>query len=163
MSVFCPKGVFKIKHFDKDENLIGEYEFPNGVVNVGKNDNLEKYFRNGTTSAAWYIGIIDATGYTAIDPTDTMASHAGWSEFTGYSEANRVTWAADAAASESITNSTPASFSINASGTLKGAFLVDENTKSGTTGTLWATALFAGDIPVTNGDTLKITYTINAT
>lgn len=162
-SDFKPHGYFTIEHRNKAGELLNKYIVPNGVVNVGKDDIFEQYFRNGTVATAWYIGIVDASGYSAIDPTDTMASHAGWTEFVGYTEANRVTWGPDAAASQSITNSTPVTFSINASGSLKGAFLVDENTKSGTTGILWATALFAGDIPVTNGDTLKITYTVNGT
>jgi hypothetical protein len=51
---------------------------------------------------------------------------------------------------------------MNASGTVKGIFITSNNTKSGTSGKLWSTALFSADVPVVNGDQLKITYTLNA-
>ena len=90
-----------------------------------------------------------------------MSSHAGWNEFTSYTEGNRVAWGPGSASSQSVTNSTPATFNINGSGTVKGVFIVSNNTKSGTAGTLWATALFGADVPVTSGDQLKITYTVS--
>jgi hypothetical protein len=34
---------------------------------------------------------------------------------------------------------------------VKGIFIVTNNTKGGTTGTLWSTALFSADVPVANG------------
>jgi hypothetical protein len=94
--------------------------------------------------------------------SDTMGSHAGWTEFTSYSQANRVAWGPGAAGSQSITNGTPATFDITGSGTVKGIFVANQNTKGGTTGTLWATALFPSDVPVVNTDQLKVTYTVNA-
>jgi hypothetical protein len=45
---------------------------------------------------------------------------------------------------------------------LKGIFVTSSNTKNGTTGTLWSTAAFASTVDVSNGDSLKITYTVNA-
>ncbi len=91
-----------------------------------------------------------------------MSSHAGWTEFTTYSDATRVAWTTVAAASESITNTTVSTFNINGSGTVKGIFVTSVSTKSGTTGTLWSTAAFTSPVPVSNGDQLKITYTVNA-
>jgi hypothetical protein len=163
-SKFKPKGKFIVEHFDSEGTLKGKYEFNNDIVNVGKNDILGTYFSGATqtASANWVIGLISNSGYSALAAADTMASHAGWTEFTGYSQANRVAWGPGSASSQSVTNSTPATFDMNASGTVKGVFVTNNNTKSGTTGTLWATALFASDVPVTNGDQLKVTYTVNA-
>jgi hypothetical protein len=44
-----------------------------------------------------------------------------------------------------------------------GAFLTSDNTKGGTTGTLFSAADFSapGDRSVVNGDTLNVTYTFS--
>jgi hypothetical protein len=151
----------KAQLFDKDGNLKWEDEFFNGIVDVGIHYMLDTAFNSGAASATWYMGHIDSVGYSALADADTMSSHAGWAESVGYSEATRPEWTADAAASRAVTNSTTVDFSINATDTLKGIFIADNNTKSGTTGTLWATALFSSDASVTSGDTLKITYTVS--
>lgn len=155
-------GRFKIEQW-RDGKLFKTYEFDNGITNIGKNTILTSFFFNTAPPTTWYLGLIDNAGFTALAPTDTMGSHAGWAESTVYSEVTRPAWVTAAAASQSITNSTPATFSITGTATLKGIFVPDENTKSGSTGTLWSTALFGGDIPVANLDILKITYSVNAT
>lgn len=159
------RGKFKIQHFgQKDANgnrkLLQEMEVPNGVTDVGINNILDVYFDAGTQITTWYLGLIDNSGYSAVAAADTMASHAGWTEFTGYSEANRVTWNPDPASAKTISNSTTVDFNISSAGTLRGAFAVSDNTKGGTTGVLWATALFTSTIPVTGGDLIKLTYTV---
>lgn len=148
----------------RDGRCIDRFETHNGITNVGKNKILDDMFNDGTQTAnsSWYIGLIDASGYTALADTDTMASHSGWNEFTTYSEANRVAWGSGAAASQSTTNASPATFNITGTATVKGVFVPTNNTKSGTTGTLWSTALFSADVPVSNGDQLKVTYTVSA-
>jgi hypothetical protein len=163
-SKFKPRGRFRVEHTDAKGKLKGIYEFNNDIVNVGKNDILGVYFSGATqtASASWFIGLISSSGYSALAAADTMSSHAGWTEFTSYSQATRVAWGPGSAASQSVTNASPATFDINGSGTVKGIFVVNQSTKSGTTGTLWATALFSADVPVTNGDQLKVTYTVNA-
>lgn len=160
-SLFGSKGKFQAKHYDSKGNLLGIYDIPNGITTAGKNVALDILFRNQTQVAQWYAGFIDSSGFTAVnDATDTMASHAGWNEFTTYSEANRVSWTTAAAASGQISNTSTMNFNITGTGTLKGIFITSNNTKSGTTGTLWATALFASPVPVSNGDLIKITYTV---
>jgi hypothetical protein len=163
-TIFKPKGRFRVEHTDKDGKLKGIYEFNNDIVNVGKNDILGVYFSGAsqTGSSSWVIGLISNSGYSALAAGDTMASHAGWTEFTSYSQSTRVAWGPGSASSQSVTNASPATFDISGSGTVKGIFVVNQNTKGGTTGTLWATALFSADVPVTNGDQLKVTYTVNA-
>ena len=95
-----------------------------------------------------------------------MASHAGWTENVGYTQANRPTLSFGTAtdANPSVIAATAAVFSINAPGTIAGAFLTTENTKSGTTGTLFSVGNFTvGDRGVVSGDTLNVTYTFSAT
>lgn len=163
-NIFNPKGRFCVQHFDKNGKLIGEYDFPNGITDEGKDYLLDVMFNDEVqiANSSWYIGLIDLSGFTALADTDTMASHTGWNEFTSYSEANRVAWGSGAASSQSTTNSSPSTFNINGSGTIKGVMVPTNNTKAGTSGTLWATALFAADVPVSNGDQMKITYSVSA-
>lgn len=153
----------KVQCFDKHGKLKWEEEVFNGIVDVGIQYMENVAFRSATSQInPWYIGLVDNSGFSAFANADTMSSHTGWSEFTNYSEATRPEWTADAAASRAITNSTTVDFSINgAGGTVKGIFVTSNNTKSGTTGTLWSTAAFSSNAVVTNGDTLKITYTVS--
>ena len=153
-----------VEHTNKDGKLLGVYKASNGITNVGKDKILDDMFNDGTQTAnsSWFVAIIDASGFTALAAADTMASHSGWNEFTTYSEANRVAWGSGAAASQSTSNSSPATFNITGTATVKGVFITTVNTKSGTTGVLWATALFSSDVPVSNGDQLKVTYTVSA-
>jgi len=162
-SEFVPKGQFQVEHYNSKGKLLGIYDLPNGITNVGKDLILDVMFNDGVAIAnnSWFVGLIDLSGFTALAAADTMASHAGWNEFTTYSEANRVAWGSGAAASQSTTNSSPATFNVTGSATVKGIFINSNNTKSGSTGTLWSTALFAADVPVTNGDQLKVTYTVS--
>ena len=59
-------------------------------------------FNNVTPIAnnSWFVGHISLTSFTALAAADTMASHTGWTEFTGYSQSTRVAWASGAAASQ---------------------------------------------------------------
>jgi hypothetical protein len=158
---FSPRGFFHVKHLNKNGELIGVYKMPNGIVDVGMDMILETMFRAGAQSTTWYIGLVDNAGFTAFNDADTMASHAGWGANGDYVAATRPQWAVNAATGRQITNSSTVDFDINASGTLKGIFIPNENTKGGTSGTLWATASFSATVSVQNGDTLKVTYTVS--
>lgn len=157
------RGRYHVEHW-RNGSLLNTYDFDNDITNQGKNDIFDVYFSDGTQTAAsaWCLSLISLSGYSALAAGDTMASHGGWTEFTGYSESTRPAWGPGDPASQSITNATPVTFSINAGGTVKGIFVTTQNTKGGTTGKLWATALFTGDVPVTSGDQLKVTYTVSA-
>jgi hypothetical protein len=164
------KGYYTILCFDKDGKLKWEDTAPNLVVNVGLQDMNAKYFKGATYTAAWYVGLITGPGSgTTIVAGDQMSSHTGWAENTGYSNATRpaATFGTAAATNPSSqTNSaSPASFSINASSTIAGAFLVSDSTKGGTTGILFSASDFTTpfDRVVVSGDTLNVTYTFSLT
>jgi len=160
-------GKFKVECYDKDGNLKWELETPNLVVNQG----LQYMCGTALTSVAqittWYLGLYGAGASNTPAATDTMASHIGWTEVVPYSNATRpaCTFAAATTANPSVaTNSaSPASFTINATSTVGGAFLVSNNTKSSSTGTLFSAADFSspGDRSVVSGDTLNVTYTLS--
>lgn len=160
-------GVFTVTCFDKDGNLKWEAKAPNLVVNVGLQDMNTKYFSGSSYTAAWYIGLYGAAASNDPAAGDTMASHAGWTEVTDYSQSTRPAASfgtATTADPSVITNSgSVAVFSINGSTTVGGAFLTSDNTKSGTSGTLFSAADFEspGDRAVVNGDTLNVTYTFS--
>lgn len=155
-------GVYTFECRDAQGRLKWRDSLTNLVTTVGKNDLLDKYLEGSSYTAAWYLGLIDNAGYTAVAAGDTAASHGGWTESTAYSEGTRPapSWGAAAAGSKA---SSATAFSINATATIKGAFLISNSTKGGTTGILYSAGLFtAGDKSVANGDTLNVTYTASA-
>ena len=160
-------GVFEIKCHDKDGNLKWEAQSKNLVVNVG----LAYMAGTALTSTAqittWYLGLYGAASSNTPAAADTMSSHAGWTEVVAYSNATRVaaTFVAATTANPSVvTNSaSPATFNINGTTTVGGAFLTSGSAKSGTAGTLFSAADFGspGDRSVVNSDTLSVTYTFS--
>ncbi len=161
------KGVFKIQCHDKDGNLKWEAETPNLVVNVGLQDMNAKYFTGSAYTATWFLGLYGSGATNSPAAADTMSSHAGWTEVVAYSQATRptCTFGTPTTANPSVaTNSaSPATFTINGTTTVGGAFLTSNSTKSGTTGTLYSAADFSapGDRAVVSADTLSVTYTLS--
>ena len=158
---FRPAGTFSVDCYDSNGLLKWSQEFKNGIVDEGIEYLLDAGFNGGSQVSTWYMGLVDNSGFSAFANGDTMASHSGWTESTDYSESNRPEWTAGAAASRAVTNSSTVDFSMNATATIHGIFITSNNTKSGTTGTLWSTAAFSSNASVTNGDTLKVTYTVS--
>jgi hypothetical protein len=158
-------GVFHVQCLDKDGNLKWETSMHNLVVNEGLKDMNDKYFSGSAYTAAFYLGLVEGPGSsTSYAAADTLASHAGWNEFSDYSGTRKaVTFGAATEADPSvITNSgSPSSFAITGTGTVAGAFLCTVN--SGTSGVLFSEADFQspGDRNVVSGDTLNVTYTFS--
>ena len=168
-------GKYVAQCFDVNGNLKWEEKFDNLVTTQGKNHLLNTYLASNTYSAVAggkvFLGIISATGYTAVAAGDTANSHTGWTEFTGYSQVSRVPPSFSAASSGSKATSSAAVFSINASDTIKGTFLMANNNtgsagaakKGGFSGVLYSAGLFTGgDKTIASGDVVNITYTASA-
>lgn len=166
-AVAVAKGKFFVECFDKDGKLKWTAENHNLVVNVGLQYMAGAALTGTSPITTWYLGLYGAGGSNNPAATDTMSSHAGWTEATPYSNATRptATFAASTNANPSVvTNSaSKATFNINATATVGGAFLTSDNTKGGSTGTLFSAADFQspGDRSVVNGDTLTVTYTFS--
>ena len=160
-------GLFEIKCHDKDGNLKWEAQSKNLVVNAGLAYMAGSALTSVTQITTWYLGLYGAGASNTPAAGDTMSSHAGWTEVVPYSNATRVaaTFVTATTANPSVvTNSaSPASFTINATSTVGGAFLTSSSTKSGTTGTLFSAADFSspGDRSVVSGDVLSVTYTFS--
>lgn len=133
----------------------------NLVVNTGLTDIVDKYYKGATYTASHFVGL---KGVGTIAAGDTMASHAGWTEITAYSEGVRQTLTLGTVTNGSADNSAAkATFSINGSATVGGAFVTTNNTKGGTTGTLVGATDFGASRSVLSGDTLQVTVTATLT
>jgi len=160
-------GLFEIKCHDKDGNLKWSAESKNLVVNVGLQYMAGSALTSVTQITSWFIGLYGAGASNTPAAADTMSSHAGWTEVVAYSNATRVaaTFVTATAANPSVvTNSaSPATFNINGTTTVGGAFLTSGSAKSGTAGTLFSAADFGspGDRSVVSSDTLSVTYTFS--
>lgn len=155
-------GVFEFRHI-RDGVEIDRWESKNIVVTQGLNYLLNAGLHNAVASGSWYVGIFSGN-YTPIstDTAATIASNA--TESTAYTEATRPLWNEDEASGGSITNSAnKATFTINASATIYGAFLVSDSTKAGAAGTLFAASRFAVPRTVAAEDQLLVTYTVQST
>lgn len=157
------KGIYTAVCSDADGNVLWTQEFPNLVVTAGKNHALDTEMAGSSYTATWYMGLISSASYSAIAAADTMASHAGWTEGTGYSQGARPTTAWNAASAGSKALSAALTFTMNATDTIKGCFLASVSTKGGTTGTLFSAGLFTGgDQPVVSGNSLAVSYQVSA-
>lgn len=153
--------LYRVECIGPDGELKWVDGFENLVVTAGLNKYLDATLKTGLASPAWYVGL-KASGAPVAG--DTMGSHASWAESTIYSQANRPQWTAGTISGGSVDNSgTVAAFTINAAGTVWGAFLADNNTKGGTTGTLLGAGDFASSKVVGSGDTLNVTVTCSMT
>ena len=155
--------IYRFEAYDPQGNLKWAEEFHNLVATTGLNDSLDKQFKASAYTAAWYVAL--TTGSPTFALGDTMSSHAGWTELTAYSESARQTLTLGTVASGSVDNSaSKATYTINANGTvIGGALLVTNNTKGGTSGTLYGGGAFtAGNKTLDNGDTLQVTVTLTA-
>ncbi len=162
-------GAYHVECHDKDGNLKWELDVPNLVVNVGGQYMCGTALTSTAQITTWYLGIYGAAASNNPAAGDTALSHTGWTEIVAYSEATRpaCTFAAATLANPSVATNTAskATFTMNATTTVGGAFLISNNTKSGTTGTLFSAADFGspGDRAVVSGDVLSVTYTFSLT
>ena len=160
-------GVYHVECHDKDGNLKWSADTKNLVVNAGLAYMAGTALTSVTQITTWYIGLYGAGASNTPAAGDTMASHAGWTEVTDYSNATRVaaTFVTATTANPSVvTNSaSPATFNINGTTTVGGAFLTSGSAKGGTTGTLFSAADFSapGDRSVVSGDIISVTYTFS--
>ena len=161
VEVATARGLWGFVGRFSDGSIKWEDLIENLVVTEGKNYILDIGLGNGTQLTTWYVGCTDGTPSVAAG--DTMASHVGWSEVTAYDEASRQTWSSAAASAGSKTNSASVATvtcSTNST-TFGGAFLTSNNTKGGSTGTLYAAGAFTADKTLDDNETLDITATMS--
>ena len=172
-------GHYHVVCRDKDGNIKWEEEFPNLVVQGGKELMLNTLLRtSGTyTTVGPFLGLTNATLTPAA--TDTMTTLVGGGkEFTNYTVlGSPVRGTASFSASSSsgttptnVTTCTAAAITYTITGgggTVYGCFLVTgsgaSSTQSNTSGTLYSVGNFSTAKVTTAGDTVSVTYSTTAT
>ncbi len=139
---------------------------PNRFVDQGLNYTLNAAFRGEGVISTWYIApfaanVTPAANTTAANFTSTLT------EFTNYTEPNRVAWTSDGAATalELINDAAPALFTVGAGGqtTIYGGGLLSAQAKSSTSGTLAAAGkLTAGLTGLAQGFEVRLKYRLRA-
>jgi hypothetical protein len=151
-------GRFIAECYGKDGKLKWRDTIDNLVVTVGLQHILDVVFSAATQTDPWYVGLTDSTPTVAAG--DIMTSHAGWVEITDYT-GNRKAYVETRTAQTESNSSSKASFAINNTVTVGGAFLVSDD--SGTAGILLCGGAFTGgDKSLSNGDTLNVQYDFSA-
>lgn len=146
--------------------------FDNLVTTEGRTKALTEVFKAAGYSAAWYVGLIDNAGFSAVASDDTAAKITtaapgagtnGWAEATGYNDATRPAFTVGTIANGQGDNiASPARFVFNAAGTINGAFVNSSNAKGGIAGTLYSAGSFAVPRAVESGDTLDVEISLQA-
>lgn len=158
------KGTFKLKQY-RNSQLIAERVVKNTTTSIGAQTVLNSIFRNIPHPTSWFISLIESAGFTSFSISDTMAVHAGWTEFTDY-VGNRKQYIADPASGRAIENETsPARFLFNGIAIIKAIFLVSNETKGGTAGVLLSTSVLgsdgdAGSLSLVVGDEIEVEYDV---
>ena len=175
---FGVEGHYTVTCRDKDGNLKWEEQFPNQVVQIGKQLMLDTLLRGSSyTVVGPFLGLVSGSSNT-FSPTDTMTSHAGWTEFTNYTVGGSAVRGTAAFAAATSTGTTPSNVTSStataitytitgAGGTVYGCFLVTGtgavSTQSSTAGTLYSEGNFSTAKVTTAGDTVSVTYSTTAT
>jgi hypothetical protein len=171
-------GVYHVECRDSEGNLKWTEEFPNLVNAVGKELMLNTLLRGTSYSVTGpFLGLISGSGSTYA-ASDTMVTHAGWTEFANYTVGGSAVRGTAVFAVASSTGSTPSNVTTSAAtaitytitgagGTVGGCFLVlgsgASSTINNTGGTLYSAGNFTTAKITTAGDTVSVTYSTTAT
>lgn len=142
--------------------IIDEFECPNLVVNEGLNSLLNIMFNGASQITTWYLGIFEGN-YTPVGSVTAATITAAATECTAYASSTRPEYVEVASTAQSVTNAASrASFVMNATKTVYGAFLVSASAKSATSGVLFSATRFSTAKALESADELLLTYTFGA-
>lgn len=137
-----------------------------GAAGVDYKNTVDAFTSGTSISVTANAGTTVSGAAYAVEPraAATMAAKT-FNESAVYSNANRPTWTKNGApASGAMSNSASKMvFNINASGRIFGAFLTSNNTKSGTTGSIFGGGLFTVSRQVEDQDTMNVQVDISIT
>jgi len=151
-----PRFKYLVEHIRDGKVLHSQVSY-NLVPVEGLVDILSVCFKSGTPKANWFIGLFEGN-YTPVAGVTAATIAANATECTAYDEATREAWVSGSIANEAVSNvASPAEFTMNATKTVYGGFLISNSTKGGTLGVLMSVVRFSTARPVVNGDVLRIT------
>lgn len=157
-------------HYRRGELIHFCNQGPNTFTTEGMARILNIVFRAQTTESAIYCGIFKNNVTPAVG--DTAAAKLGAAGTYGECQdadydspaTNKPAYTIASTSTATCTNAaSPASFTINASITIYGAFLSTMAAKTATTGTLFCAKAFSSSRAVIADDVLTVTYVISAT
>lgn len=156
------RNTYEIVCLRRDGSVKWRESIENLMTDEGLDHVLSNYWKGAAYTAAFYVGLISGT--PTVAGADTMSSHSGWTEVVPYSQATRPALSLGTVSGGVVGNgAVPATYGINATATVGGAFIATNDTKSGTTGTLVAAGAFSGgNKAVESGETLDVVVTLTA-
>jgi len=174
------EGFWKAECHDSQGNLKWVEEFPNLVVQGGKELMLNTLLRtSGTyTTVGPFLGLTKVSLTPAATDTMTTLVTTNVAEFTNYTVGGSAVRGTAVFGAASSTGTTPSNVTTatataitytitGAGGTVYGCFLVTGtsavNTQSSTAGTLYSEGNFSVAKATTAGDTVSVTYSTTAT
>lgn len=172
------EGHYHVVCHDADGNIKWEEKFPNLVNAVGKELMLDTLLSGSSyTTVGPFLGLISGAS-PIFSAGDTMASHAGWTEFINYTVGGSAVRGTAVFGSATSTGSSPTNVTTKTAtaitytitgggGTVGGCFLVTgsgaSSTQNNTSGTLYSAGAFSTAKITTAGDTVSVTYSTTAT
>jgi hypothetical protein len=169
MSEACNvEGRYSMQCHDADGKLLWSEEFDNVVTTVGQNQLLTSGVVGSTPA---FMGLISSISFSTPLVTDTMTSHSEWLEADDTNapeySGNRPTLGFGTPSAGSIATTGTTTFTFTNSGSVAGAFVVfgsgAVSTQASTTGILLSAGAFsAGTQPVISGNTVTVSYQLNA-
>jgi hypothetical protein len=157
------KNIWEVVCYGSDGQEKWREKNKNLVTTEGANHVLGGTFKSVTQITGWYVGL-KGSGTPVI--ADTMGSHSTWGELTPYSQSTRQTLTLGSITGTTTStcdnSSSKATFSINGTATIVGAFLSSSDSKGSSGGSLYGVVDFASSRAVISGDTLEVTVTLTA-
>ncbi len=149
-------GTYYVEAY-RDGELLFKDRISNLVVNEGLQKALDDTLLNGTQNASWYVGLLDSSTPAA---TWTMTD-AGGNEVSAYA-GTRPAWVGVRTSQTASNTASKAQFVVDSDSTdIYGAFLCTNNTKGGTTGTLFSAGLFtSARTGLMTDDEVFVTYEV---
>ncbi len=153
MMRFRFKNVYTFHHYAVDGTLKGIAKISNLVTTEGLNDVMTQYFTGSGYTATWFCGLVSNASFGSFGAGDTAAEIGGtndWTEFGFYSGTRPALVLGTITGGAADNSASLASFTFGTGGTLKGGFLVSDDTIGGTDGVLF------GEGPFDDGMTLDV-------
>jgi hypothetical protein len=147
----------------RQREIISSVTDHNLVTNEGLDHIISTVLKGGAQTSTWYIGLFKGNYTPAAGDTAANIVANSTEAQTEYDESARPALTLGAVTSQSVDNSaSKAIFTLNATVTIYGAFLISVSTKGSTTGTLLSASRFAAKRDLVATDQLLVTYTFAA-
>lgn len=140
----------------RNGEVIGTEQVHNLIPTEGLNHILGVTLKAATQQPNWYIGLYEGN-YTPTSTITAATVVATATECTAYTQGSRPAWVGGSVANGFVTNTdSRAEFTMNATKSVYGAFVVSSATKSSGSGVLISIARFSTVKNVESGDTLLV-------